>query len=372
MKILICPDKFKGSLTAKQVCLALKEGIECQGNILDIEYIPLADGGDGSIEIIKELKDLTKVTSSSVDALGRPIVSSYYMSDEIAFIELASASGLVQLEKEERNPMLTSTFGTGLMIKHALENGIKRIKLFIGGSATNDGGIGIAKALGFNFYDSEDNPVHTIGASLSKIARIENTHYFDFEQIEIDVMCDVQNPLFGSDGAARVYAAQKGASQADIEELDRGLKNISEMIYSYNHIDVSQTPGMGAAGGVSATLVGLMGASLKNGFQMISELTNLEHYIKEADLVITGEGKIDNTSFQGKVVGNVIKLCEAHNIEKGIVAGVIDEGIPVLNDLKFKESILSRAGTSERAMENAYEILGEMGKEIAESLFSTP
>ncbi len=363
-KIVLCPDKFKGSLTAKEVCLALEAGLASSGLPYDLFCLPMADGGDGSIEILQSKLNFEKIKINCLDPLGRKIKSHYYAYHDTAYIELASASGLVLLSTEERNPSLTSTFGTGLMIKDALKREYKNIFLFIGGSATNDGGIGIAYALGYNFLSINDKLLEPIGKNLVDIRKIIKTKSFDFEKVSFTIVCDVLNPMHGPNGASYTYAAQKGARQNDIQQLDAGLKNYAFILKSQFEKDISQMQGMGAGGAVSASLVAFFEAEIKNGFQMFSELYKLEHEIKNADLVITGEGKIDATSFQGKVVGSVLSLCQKYSIPCGIIAGVIDEFERSHKATIFEKAIISEARNSKDSMEEAKKYLKKIGKEI--------
>lgn len=368
MKILLCPDKFKGSLTALQVCVSLRAGLLEQNPNLDIIMHPMADGGDGSIDILKTQLKLKSNKVNTVDPFGRSIEAVYYYSDDMACIELASASGLALLDKMDRNPMLTSTVGTGLMIKDAIENGFNKINLFIGGSATNDGGIGIAQALGYDFYSDKNEKIDPIGGNLEKIKSIRDTKQFDFESIEINVLCDVENPMHGPNGAAHIYASQKGAKKHDIIKLDNGLKNYDQLLKAELNKDISNIPGMGAAGGVGASLVGLMNAKLQNGFQMLAGLTKLEDAIHASQIVITGEGKIDKTSFQGKVVGEVLLLCKRHAVPYGIVSGMFEEiNKKNLNSI-FQKSIISLAQNFEDARHSPEKYLIAMGRELASSL----
>lgn len=369
MNILLCPDKFKGSLSAQGVCHALQTGLENVNDRLNIKSIPMADGGDGSIDILKSVVQLTPLTVKTSDPLNRALDSIYYHSTDTAYIELASASGITLLAKSELNPLKTTTFGTGLMIKDALHRGFKKIFLFIGGSATNDGGIGIAGALGFSFLDKEGVVLKPIGENLKEIHKIENRSPHEFKDIEICVLTDVTNPLYGKNGAAYVYAAQKGASLEDIIILDEGLRNYASIIKPTYGTQVSELPGMGAAGGVGASLVGLLNAKLMNGFQMIAQATKLEEAIKQADLVITGEGKIDRTSFQGKVVGNVMDLCKKYNVPCGIVCGSLEDTLDTPVQLQFSKSVISKAKTFEDAMQNSKKFLEDIGKEIGLEVF---
>ena len=364
MRILICPDKFKGSISAKEVCAALKKGIVDIRSDLDIVLHPLADGGDGSIELLKDFIDLTRVEIETLDPLYRTISANYYHSDKAAFIEMASASGLVLITEHERNPMNTSSYGTGLMIRDAISRGFKHIYLFIGGSATNDAGIGIAQALGYTFLDGSGKALAPNGSSLAKIKSIEIPPT-NFDSINITVLCDVINPMYGPNGAAQVYAKQKGATNDMIDNLDQGLKNYASVIHDLIREDISNIPGMGAAGAAAASLVGLCKATLEDGFSVISRETGLVQMMQKADLVITGEGKIDETSYQGKVVGNIHHLCEQYAKPMGIVGGTVEF---VQGKLKFQYAVMDIADNIEDAMSNAYNYLKEIGYSIATQL----
>lgn len=364
MKVLICPDKYKGSLSASEVCSALKQGLQGIDGELKISSHPLADGGDGSIEILKTLYPLDRFAIDTVDPLGRNIIAHYYTSNDSAFIELASASGIVLLQKEERNPLMTSTFGTGLMIQDAIDRGYKKIYLFIGGSATNDAGIGIAHALGFRFLNDKSEVLKPIGLNLNRIKSIEDNSNCDFGGVDIKVLCDVINPMHGPNGAAMVYALQKGASSKEILFLDEGLESYAKLLKVEYDNDLAEIPGMGAAGAVSASLVALLNANIEDGFQMLSKVTELEKAIVNSDLVITGEGKIDKTSFQGKVVGNVLRLCKKHNVPCGIVGGIIEKLEDNKDEFIFKKSIISLAKDQHDAMKFAKKYLVELGRSL--------
>ncbi len=365
MKILLCPDKFKGSLSAERVCSAVRKGLLSVDSNLEIISHPMADGGDGSIDILKSVLKLKSIKIKTLDGLKRNIEAKYYYNNDSAFIELASASGLILLDKAERNPMVTSTIGTGLMIKDALDRGLKKIYLFIGGSSTNDAGIGIAKAMGFDFLDKYGVALNPIGSNLGKIYKIENKSLYNFENIEITVLCDVTNPMHGPNGAAFTYAAQKGANNQDIISLDEGLKNYSSILKSHLNIDHSDQSGMGAAGAVSASLVGLLNANLHNGFEMLAHITRLEDAIKESDFVITGEGKVDLTSFQGKVVGNIVEICNKYQTPCGIIGGILENINSSDVKINFQKSIISIATDLDDAMTSTEHFLYIIGKEIA-------
>lgn len=312
LKILICPDKFKGSLSAMQVCQAIGAGLKKSHPQAEATFHPMADGGDGSLEILSQHLNLLPNTIATTDPLGREIQATYFTSADAAFIELASASGLVLLKKEERNPLLTSTLGSGRMMADALANGFKKIYLFLGGSATNDAGMGIAAALSCQFFGENGELLEPTGGNLPKVKSILPSRFFNLKKITITLLCDVTNTLHGPNGAAHVYARQKGATEEQVTYLDNGLRHFGKVLFQQTGTDVANLPGSGAAGGIAASLVGLFGAKLENGFTAIAELTGLEKQIEAADWVISGEGKLDDQSLQGKVVDGVAALCSKH------------------------------------------------------------
>lgn len=370
MKILIAPDKFKGSLSALEVCQAIGEGISNACPAASIDFHPMADGGDGSLEILQNHLSLKSEEVSTLDPLGRPLIATYFRASESAFIEVASASGLVLLKEDERDPLKASTLGTGLMIKDAIEKGCRLIYLFLGGSATNDGGIGIASALGYQFLDKNGKALEPNGANLLQINGIQQTSQAKQSPLEIILLCDVNNPLFGPNGAAHVYAKQKGASNEEINILDQGLENLSQHLFRHTHRKVSELPGSGAAGGIAASLVALFGAKLKSGFNTIAELTGLEQQVQIADIVISGEGKLDTQSLQGKVIDGITALCKKYEKDLYVFAGKNDLPQDHLGSLPVKKvfSIWELAGGLEDAMQNGKEYLMHLATRLGKSL----
>ena len=336
MKILIAPDKFKGSMSAMDVCDAIGKGLIKSGKQIEILKHPMADGGDGSLDVIKNFESLEERSILTIDPLGREIFASYLTSTDCAFIEMASASGVVLLSHEERNPLKTSTSGTGKMLVDAISRGYKKIYLFLGGSATNDGGMGVCHELGFRFLDGEGHALNPIGENLIYARSIDKTESLDFEGIEITLLCDVTNPLFGHRGAAYTYARQKGANDDQIEVLDKGLRSFNQILKIYSGQDVSELTGIGAAGGIGAGLVALFNSELKSGFEVIAQLTELEERIFQSDVVISGEGRLDAQSLQGKVIGGISKICQ--KLSKPLVLFVGQ------NQLGF--NVLSNAGVT--------------------------
>ena len=373
MKILIAPDKFKGSLSATQVCDAITKGIKIDESNHEIISCPMADGGEGSIDIINNYLDLEPIDLIVKDPLFRPIKSTYYFTDLTAYIEMSSASGLSLLKKEEQNCMNTTSFGTGQLIKDAISRGLTTINLYIGGSATNDGGIGIASALGFEFYDKFKKLLTPIGKNLNLINYIDGSKVnYNFNEININVICDVGNPLYGKHGAAYVYARQKGANSLEIKKLDQGLINLQSILLKYDFPNVTNIPGSGAAGGVGGGLVSLFGAKLISGIKNLIEITQLESMIKDCDIIITGEGKIDLQTEKGKVISGICNL--ARKYKKSIIAVCGDEDKNASKRLGLNKvyTILEIADSRNDAIFNGEKYLIEIGSKILTDLKKNP
>ena len=323
MKILIAPDKFKGSLTAPEVCEAVSEALLDLDSSHEITKVPLADGGEGTFEILVNHSEGSVKKTSVFDPLQRLIHAEYGLSKDgtTAFIEMARASGLPLLKEIEHNPLHTSTIGTGQLIFDALDDGVSNIILGIGGSATNDAGIGMAYALGFRFLNKRKELVMPVGRSLSEIVSIDTSGVDTrLGKINFTVLCDVDNPLYGPRGAAHVYGPQKGASEEIVKELDRGLERFAHLVKTNYKIDLN-FPGAGAAGGLGAGAKLFLQANFKRGIDYISEVTGLEEKIKNSDMVITGEGKVDAQTFSGKVVARVLALANQYNKPVFIICG---------------------------------------------------
>ena len=373
MKILIAPDKFKGSLSASQVCDAITKGININKPKHEIVSCPMADGGEGSIDIINNYSTLKPIELIVNDPLFRPIKSTYYFSDLTAYIEMSSASGLNLLKKEEQNCMNTSSFGTGELIKDAITKGFKTINLYIGGSATNDAGIGIASALGFQFYDKSKRLLSPIGKNLISIDSINTSDVsFNLNNININVICDVNNPLHGKNGAAFIYAKQKGADLIEIEQLDKGLVNLQSKLIKYGFLNIANIPGAGAAGGVGGGMVALLGAKLISGIKNLIEITKLQSLVKNCDLIITGEGKIDFQTEKGKVVSGVCNLAKKYKKPIIAVCGDKEEGVSVKLGLNKVYSVLEIADSINDAIVNGEKYLIDIGSKILTDLKKNP
>jgi glycerate kinase len=369
MHILIAPDKFKGSLSAIKVAEALKTGILKSHPKANIELQPMADGGDGSLELLNSLWDLKKHTVEVNDPLFRIHKAYYLTSEDTAFIELPIASGIALLKENERNPYKTSTYGTGELILDAFNKGFKKINLFIGGSSTNDAAIGIAAALGYIFTDPSGKELKPVGENLIHISRVRSSELVHkIRALEINVICDVSNPFYGPNGAAKVFGKQKGATENMIEVLDKGLENISEIFLATFGMDVQQIEGSGAAGGVGGGMIAFLDANKVSGTQLFMHLFNLDDKISEADLVITGEGGFDHQSLQGKVVAGLEAYCRGYQKPLYVVAGQSDIKEEDLEGSAIKkvETLASRAKSLEDAIANAEKYLEEIGENLLE------
>ncbi len=313
MHVLVVPDKFKGSLTAGQAAAAIRAGLLAHHSDWQITLRPVADGGEGTIDLLTRATHGHFQTHTVADPLGRPIEAHYGLSGDgkTAFIELAEASGLHRLLPAERNPLLTSTVGTGQLIRAALATGVHDLVLCIGGSATTDAGIGLAAALGYQFLDEAGQPLNPIGASLIQITKIDDSEVMPaLSQVRVRVACDVDNPLYGPAGAAEVYGPQKGADGAAVNQLDAGLRVLARVVERQWGRSVATEPGSGAAGGAGYGARVLLNAHLEPGFGLVAEYMGLAQLAATADLLITGEGKLDSQTLSGKVIRGVVDLVE--------------------------------------------------------------
>lgn len=358
MRIVIAPDSFKGCLNALNVARAMSRGARQVYPESVIELIPMADGGEGTVEAILSAVSGEQIESKVTDPLGRSVTATYGLIDKgrTAIIEMAAASGLTLLHDQERNPRITSTQGTGELIRDALDRGVKKILLGIGGSATNDGGAGLAVALGVRLLDVQGNDLPPGGAALADLNNIDMTGLDPrLSKVQIEVACDVQNPLCGSEGASAVYGPQKGANPDDIQVLDGALKNFGERLSKFAGLNLLQLSGGGAAGGLGAGVVGFLGAKLRPGSQMVLEVANAEEKIMRADLVLTGEGRTDFQTAYGKAPAGVAALAKKYDIPVFVVSGSVEGPPDLLADVGVAScfSVAERPATMEEAYRNA-------------------
>jgi glycerate kinase len=357
MRVIIAPDKFKGSLSALEVCVAIEDGIKKFDSTIESIKHPLADGGEGTLDILQNYFELNTIEVPVKDPLFRSITATYLVSENTAYIEMSTASGLQLLKEEEKNCFYTTSFGTGQLILDAIEKGFKSIVLFIGGSATNDGGIGMAAALGYQFYDEANESIAPIGKSLLSINRIENNKLlFALNEINFSVVCDVKNPLYGPNGAAYVYGGQKGAASEEIETLDLGLQNFSKQVSKYLNKEVADIPGAGAAGGLGAGAVCFLNATIKSGIDFVMEQTGFDLLLKDqVDLIITGEGSVDKQTIEGKVIKGISERAVQNQIPFSIIAGIVKDSKLIQENLHPKSiaSIMELDVTTADATTNA-------------------
>lgn len=320
MRVLVCPDKFKGSLTASEVCQAIHNGLIRFDSDIETIMLPLADGGEGTLDVLESVLETERVELIANNPLMRPFSTYYLQSKDLAFIEMANASGLQLLKNHERNPLSTTTFGTGEMIRHALDRGVNHIYLLIGGSATNDGGIGMAKALGYDFEVSDEN-FKADGAGLPFIeGLVKDDIHSRIEEVKFTVLSDVRTKLLGKDGASYTYGRQKGADDKAIDQLDQGLTNLSIVLNN----GFENVPGSGAAGGLGYGAMSFLKAEIKSGIETILDIVGFHKNVESVDLIITGEGKLDAQTAEGKVISGVLHQANTYNIPIGIICGLAD------------------------------------------------
>jgi len=333
MKIIIAPDSFKGSLTAIEVSDAIEQGVREIFPEAEIVKIPMADGGDGTVQCLVNTTGGKILEEKVIGPLGDEVLASYgILADKkTAVIEMAAASGLTLVPEGKRNPLITTTYGTGQLINAALDQGCRKMIIGIGGSATNDGGAGMVQALGVKLLDQEGKEIGFGGGELKKIIRID-TKYLDkrLSDTKVLVASDVNNPLCGPKGASRVYGPQKGATPEIIEELDKSLAYFAKLVKRDLHKDIKDIPGAGAAGGLGAGLMAFLNAELRPGIEIIIEVVKLDQAIRDADLVITGEGKIDSQTIYGKAPIGVAKIAKKYKIPVMAIAPIIGEDADIV------------------------------------------
>ena len=373
MKFIVAPDKFKGSLTGFEFCEAVREGLYEVFEDAEIIDKPLADGGDGTIEVVSHYLNAEFIRKEVNDPLFRPVEASYTYSKEtgIAYIEMAEASGLRLLAENEVNCRHTTTQGTGELITDAISRGAKEIILGIGGSATNDGGMGMAKALGYQFIDKNGAALKPVGQNLINVHRIlcKNANVL-LKDIDFKIACDVKNPLFGPNGATRVYAPQKGASKVDMEIMEQGMKKYARMLKNRFDIDVQKIPGSGAAGGVGAGALVFLNGRLTPGIDLIKEVANFDSTIEGADWIITGEGKLDAQTLSGKTIQGILQSAKQQEIPVAALCGTVEISKEEAESLGIDYSVGVSDGmvNLKQAMEYAYDNVKKAAQKFGEHL----
>ena len=373
LRILVAPNAFKESLSAMDAAAAISRGLLKVLPGSRITQLPIADGGDGTLEAVVEGTHGTILRARVLHPLGKKMFAQYGLTGDgrTAVIEMSRASGLALVPPSQRNPMLTTSYGTGQLIHAALKRGVRDIILGIGGSATVDGGIGALQALGFGFFDRRGRPVGWGGNGLKSIARIDMQKINPLlEQARILVACDVDNPLVGPRGAAAVFGPQKGATPGMVRKLDDSLGNLGRLIQQTTGQDVSLVAGSGAAGGIAGGFMGLLGAQLRPGSDLVFDLLKVEQQVAKADLVFTGEGQIDFQTPFGKGPGMLAKIAKAHGVPVIGIAGSVAGDVGGLFDQGFTAlfSIVSSPLPVEAAIRQAAQLLEAQSEQVARLL----
>ena len=368
MKIVVAPDSFKESMSAKEVCDSIEKGLLSVSKDWEIVKVPMADGGEGTLEALVDATNGKIFNEKTLNPLGEEITSKFGIlgGKNIAVIEMASTSGLELISPEKRNPYITTTYGTGQLMLKALEQNVEEIILGIGGSATNDGGARMLQALGAKLLDKNGDEIGFGGYELSKLDRIDFSSLDRrLKNIKILVACDVTNPLTGKNGSSYIFGKQKGAIPEMIEILDGNLLHYSKIIKRDLGFDVNNVSGAGAAGGLGAGLLTL-GAVLKKGIDIVIEANELDKKVQGADLVITGEGSIDGQTRFGKTPYGVVTIAKKYNIPTIILAGNVGKDIDILYDYGFDTifSIMQGVDSLENALKKGKENIERTAKNI--------
>jgi glycerate kinase len=371
VRVLVCPDSFKGSLSSVDAAEAVARGVElgAGGEGVDVVRIPLADGGEGTVDA------LVRATGGEVrhvrvrDPLMREVDSFFGLLGDgsTAVVEMAAASGLHLLSDDERNPLAASTFGTGELLVAAVGTGVSKLVVGIGGSATNDGGAGAMAALGARFLNSDGRDLPPGGAALAELDRIDMSGFrFPLDRVRVEVACDVTNPLTGPLGASAVFGPQKGATPEMVQQLDGALARFAEVVKRDLGKDVADMPGAGAAGGLGAGLAAFLNASLRSGIDMVLDAARFDEALADAGLVITGEGRIDEQTAYGKTIGGVLKRASKRGVPVVAVAGSVTGDLRPLYDagLTAAFSLACSPMTADYAMKHADELLTALAANV--------
>jgi len=381
LKVAIAPDSFKGVMTGMEAAACVEKGLKRALSGVACRKIPMADGGEGTVQAIVDATGGKFVKRTVSDPLGRRVKATFGLSGDgkTAVMEMAEASGLALLKPRERNPMKTSTYGTGEMMKHALKLGVRKILIGIGGSATNDCGTGMAQALGVKFLDARGKKLDGCGSNLGKIAKIDTSGLDPrLKHVHVEVACDVDNPLSGRHGAAQVYGPQKGASPTMVKQLDAGLRSLADVIKRDVGISILNVPGSGAAGGLGGGLMAFVNGQLRPGVDIVIDSVKLARRIKGCDLVITGEGRMDHQTAFGKTPAGVARVAKEQGLPVVAICGCLGKDPQVVHTIgidaffaaqegNVKEEDLPKVGPPE--LTNCAEQVGrllaiDLGKEL--------
>lgn len=370
MKLVFASDSFKGSLSSGRICALLEAAAAEALPFAQCVALRMADGGEGTLDAVRSQRAGQDVPLYVHNGLMRPVRSAIFISGDDAFVEAASTCGLALLDASQRNPLSTTSYGVGECITHALAHGCRHVSVGLGGSCTNDGGMGCLRALGVRFLDAEGRELKGSGADLARVASIDESGLFPpAREATFTVMGDVANPLLGPNGATHVFGRQKGADDFDIERLESGMRSFADVI-ARTHPGVDfDTPGYGAAGGLGMTLSVFLGAQMRSGVETLLEWAGFDDAIEGADLVVTGEGRLDGQSVQGKVVSGVAAHARRKGVPVAVICGTASIGAAELEGLGLTRVIETGAGqTPEQAMAHAEENYLRAARELFASL----
>jgi glycerate 2-kinase len=371
MKIVVAPDSFKGTLTAVEAADAIASGVLATMPNAEIIRLPLADGGEGTVEALVHAGNGRTLTARVHGPLGTRVDAAYGIigGGEIAVIEMSAASGLTLVPPGQRNPAKTTTYGVGELIHAALDQKVRSIIVGVGGSATNDGGAGAIQALGARFLGVDGNELPPGGAALENLATIDLTKFiFQKNKVDVTVACDVQNPLVGPNGSSHVYGPQKGATPEMVIMLDRALARYAKVVKQTVGIDIADMPGGGAAGGLAAGLHAFLGARICSGVNLVLDALRFDEIARDADIIVTGEGRIDSQTLQGKTVSGVLERAKALSVPVVAFAGIVGEGIGDLHRAGLIQVYsLSEAVGEREAMSNAAYQLEQLARRSVSS-----
>ena len=364
MKIIIANDSFKGCMTSKEACESVKRGILKANQNHEVVCYPMADGGEGTAQVLSEYVHAKTIQVQTIDLYRNPMLAQYGWNEEkkLAILDVASCIGLNLYPKEKRNPMVATSQGVGIMIQDAIQRGAKKIIVGLGGSGTNDGGMGILKAFGAIFYDKNRQELQDFTYSLDKIAYIDKRNVHIPSDVEWIVACDVKNHLCGSEGATFTFGKQKGLYLSQMKEIDDAMRHYNQKIKQTFHVDMNELAGSGAAGGIGAVLLGVFKATMIPGIQLVVQYSGLEETIQNADLVITGEGQTDRQTLYGKVPFGIATLAKQHGIPVICLSGALGLGYEELYD----HGMIGIFSSSDRAME--FKMALKYGSEKLEKL----
>lgn len=372
MKIIIASDSYKGSCSTIEVANSIERGFRRIYKDLDVVKIPVADGGEGTVDALVIGTNGRYEEVEVMGPLGDPLIARYgIIHGEIAVIEMAAASGLTLITKDRLNPLITTTYGTGQLIKAAMEKGIRKILIGLGGSATNDGGVGMAQALGFSFKDEAGKEISFGGGDLGNIVTIDISGANQLlNETEIIAISDVENPLCGPSGASFIFGPQKGASKDMVELLDNNLSYFGKLIKDQLGMDVIDVRGAGAAGGLGAGLIAFANSTIQPGIEKVLDIANIDLHLQDADLVITGEGKIDGQSKYGKVPVGVAKRALKYDVPIIAIVGSVGSGASEVYayGIDLITDIINRPMTLDEAMENVESLLEDAAENVARIL----